>query len=190
MQCPAGVLNGCADESGAGVIRAQPGHELLMANFYAVNEEHLRPWTPKVPLEHHSLTAWKQRLLDREEDFNKGFSAHFIGVDVTESFVIGSCSLSNVIQGGFKSCFMGYSVAHRYEGQGYMQRIVKHAIEYAFNELQLHRIMANHMPVNERSAGLLKKLGFEKEGYARNYLYINGRWEDHVLTALLNPQQE
>lgn len=171
-------------------IRAKPGHELLMANFFAVNEEHLRPWTPKVPIEHHSLAAWRQRLLDREQDFINGASAHFIAVDATESFVIGSCSLGNVVHGAFKSCYLGYSVAKRYEGQGYMKGLVLHAIDYAFNEMKLHRIMANHMPINERSAGLLKKLGFEKEGYARKYLFINGRWEDHVLTALLNPQQE
>jgi ribosomal-protein-alanine N-acetyltransferase len=46
--------------------------------------------------------------------------------------------------------------------------------------------MANYMPANERSGKLLSRLGFEREGLAKRYLYINGRWEDHVLTALLN----
>jgi len=67
-----------------------------------------------------------------------------------------------------------------------MKKIVSHAIGYAFNEIGLHRIMANHMPDNERSAGLLKSLGFEREGYAKEYLLINGRWEDHVLNVLIN----
>ena len=44
--------------------------------------------------------------------------------------------------------------------------------------------MANHLPRNERSARLLARLGFEREGYARRYLQIAGVWEDHVLTAL------
>ncbi|KFN17466.1 hypothetical protein JM66_20365 [Aeromonas bestiarum] len=38
-----------------------------------------------------------------------------------------------------------------------------------------------------RSGALLERLGFEREGLARDYLMINGRWEDHVLTARLNP---
>ncbi len=67
-----------------------------------------------------------------------------------------------------------------------MTQIVRHAIDYAFNNLRLNRISANYMPRNTRSARLLQKLGFEKEGYARRYLHINGRWEDHILTALLN----
>jgi ribosomal-protein-alanine N-acetyltransferase len=39
-----------------------------------------------------------------------------------------------------------------------------------------------------RSGRLLGRLGFVIEGYARDYLLVNGRWEDHVLTSLINPQ--
>jgi ribosomal-protein-alanine N-acetyltransferase len=47
--------------------------------------------------------------------------------------------------------------------------------------------MANHVPRNERSARLLARLGFEREGYAKRYLQIAGTWEDHVLTAKTRP---
>jgi ribosomal-protein-alanine N-acetyltransferase len=43
------------------------------------------------------------------------------------------------------------------------------------------------MPSNERSAAVLKRCGFKVEGHATAYLLINGRWEDHVLTAITNP---
>jgi ribosomal-protein-alanine N-acetyltransferase len=56
-----------------------------------------------------------------------------------------------------------------------------------FNQLQLHRVMATYMTANQRSAALLKRLGFEKEGYAKSYMNISGTWEDHILTALVNP---
>jgi ribosomal-protein-alanine N-acetyltransferase len=46
--------------------------------------------------------------------------------------------------------------------------------------------MANYMPANERSGKLLKRLGFTVEGYARDYLFIAGAWQDHVLTSLAN----
>ena len=57
---------------------------------------------------------------------------------------------------------------------------------YMFADLGLHRIMAGYLPHNDRSGKLLDRLGFEKEGLARKYLKINGRWEDHVLTSLIN----
>ena len=68
-----------------------------------------------------------------------------------------------------------------------MHEVVTAGIDYLFGERGLHRIMAGYMPANLRSGALLERLGFEREGYAKDYLMINGRWEDHVLTALLNP---
>jgi ribosomal-protein-alanine N-acetyltransferase len=82
---------------------------------------------------------------------------------------------------------MGYAVEKRYQGRGLMKKLCDHAIGYAFSELQLNRIMANYMPCNQRSERLLRRLGFVEEGLARNYLKINERWEDHVLTSLVNP---
>ena len=66
-----------------------------------------------------------------------------------------------------------------------MSEAVKRAIQYMFEEQKIHRIMANYMPSNERSAQLLHKLGFTIEGLAKEYLLINGQWEDHVLTSLI-----
>jgi [ribosomal protein S5]-alanine N-acetyltransferase len=60
-------------------------------------------------------------------------------------------------------------------------------IAYAFNDMGLHRIMANYIPTNERSGRLLRRLGFVVEGYARDYLFLAGNWQDHILTSLINP---
>ncbi len=46
---------------------------------------------------------------------------------------------------------------------------------------------ANHPPENERSAKVLARLGLTKEGLAREYLFLNEKWHDHVLNALINP---
>lgn len=69
-----------------------------------------------------------------------------------------------------------------------MHEALQAGIAYVFNELRLHRVMAGYMPRNLRSARVLGRLGFVIEGYARDYLLVDGRWEDHVLTALVNPQ--
>lgn len=45
------------------------------------------------------------------------------------------------------------------------------------------------MPRNERSPRVLERCGFVREGFARAYLKIAGRWEDHVLTALVNASE-
>jgi ribosomal-protein-alanine N-acetyltransferase len=55
----------------------------------------------------------------------------------------------------------------------------------AFNALRLHRIEAATMLNNFASMRVLESVGFGREGMARGYLKINGRWEDHVLYARL-----
>ncbi|MDG2718812.1 30S ribosomal protein S5 alanine N-acetyltransferase, partial [Vibrio parahaemolyticus] len=49
------------------------------------------------------------------------------------------------------------------------------------------RIQAGYMPHNKRSEAVLEHVGFNREGYAKDYLLINGEWQDHVLTSLINP---
>jgi ribosomal-protein-alanine N-acetyltransferase len=111
---------------------------------------------------------------------------HFIATNDSETHVIGTCSISNIARGVFQSCHMGYSVDRSFEGQGNMQELAEYTIEYVFTELKLHRIIANHMPENKRSEALLQRLGFEREGYAKRFLQIDGEWEDHVLNSLIN----
>ena len=170
------------------IIRAQPGHEEIIAQYFSDNAVHLKPWSPLVPKNHHTADAWRRRLLERELEFDGGLSVHFIGIDDSSGQMIGSCSISNIVRGVFQACHMGYSIAEKYQGQGCMKQITEYAINYAFTDLKLHRIMANYMPNNLRSEALLQSLGFEREGYAKQYILINGRWEDHVLTSLINPR--
>jgi len=83
------------------------------------------------------------------------------------------------------ACNMGYSVAEEFEGLGLMQEIARAGICYIFDVVGLHRIMANHAPSNERSEKMLRRLGFEREGYAKAYLKIADKWEDMVLNSLI-----
>ena len=74
--------------------------------------------------------------------------------------------------------------------QGYMTEAIKTAVDYAFKELNLHRIEANIMPKNKASLKVVEKLGFINEGISKKYLKINGSWEDHIHMVLLNEELE
>lgn len=100
--------------------------------------------------------------------------------------MLGHCSLTQIVYGPFQACYMGFGVAFGAQGKGIAHQLCQHAISYAFNDIGLHRIMANYMSHNNRSAKLLSRLGFEKEGLARDYLKISGEWQNHMLTSLMN----
>jgi len=82
---------------------------------------------------------------------------------------------------------LGFSIARRFEGKGLMREALIAATNFMFEREGLHRIMANFRPENIRSERLLTSIGFRREGFARSYLQINGRWADHVLTSMINP---
>jgi ribosomal-protein-alanine N-acetyltransferase len=100
--------------------------------------------------------------------------------------VVGNLSLVHIVRGVLQACTLGYALAAEAQGQGYMLEAVRGSVAYAFGPLGLHRVMADYMPRNRRSAAVLRQAGFVIEGYAREYLLINGRWEDHVLSAITN----
>jgi ribosomal-protein-alanine N-acetyltransferase len=101
--------------------------------------------------------------------------------------VIGRVNYTQIARGPFQSCMLGYAIDGVHEGRGLMREALEATIEHVFTVIGLHRIQASFVPDNHRSGRLLERLGFAREGLAKNYLYINGAWRDHVLTARLNP---
>ncbi len=155
------------------------------------NAAHLAPWEPRRnPALAYDLEwrrgALAQRRADAEADRGHAFLARMRDGARTGE-IVASVTLSNVVRGAFQACHLGYSVDAAHEGRGIAFEAVGAVVRFAFAELRLHRVMANYQPVNERSGKLLRRLGFTVEGYARDYLFIDGAWRDHVLTALSDP---
>jgi ribosomal-protein-alanine N-acetyltransferase len=157
--------------------------------FVKENRKHHAPWSPPQPRGYYTEAFWRKRLATAREEFKRGQSMRLVICERRQRRgpVIGDCNFTNIIRGPFQACFLGYRLDRRAVGQGLMYEALRAAIAYAFDDLRLHRIMANYMPVNERSGRLLRRLGFVVEGYAHDYLFIAGDWRDHILTALTNP---
>lgn len=164
-----------------------PDQAPMILDFYRRNRDHLTPWEPLRDDHFYTLSYWHNRLQDSYSQFFNGTGVNLVALDPAGERVIATCNFSNIMMGIFKACHLGYAIDRQHEGLGLMQEILTAAIDYLFREQGLHRIMACYMPANLRSGALLERLGFEREGYAREYLMINGRWEDHILTSLINP---
>lgn len=163
------------------------GDAAALMEYFIRNEAFFRPWEPRRPAAFNQEGYWVEQVALRELQQIEKSASYWVAENAYDGQIVAHCSLTNIIHGAFKAAYMGYAIDQRYQAKGLMKALCLDAISYAFNELSLNRIMANHMPSNNRSAALLRSLGFSREGLAKRYLKINGRWEDHVLNALLNP---
>ena len=156
------------------------------------NIEHHKRWEPPRHASYRTVDMQRRVLARHSYDFAQGNAACMLVLDPSAAAdtVIGRCNFSEVVRGPFQACFLGYSIDRDYEGKGYMSEALRAALAWAFAELRLHRVMANYRPENERSGKLLERLGFVREGFAKEYLFIDGAWADHVLTALTTPHPE
>ncbi len=162
-----------------------------IVQFFSQNKEFFQPTDPPRPSNFYTPGYWNRRVDSMAAEFIQDRACHLFIFDpaspASESAVIGYANLSNIIRGAFHACYLGYGIARQHEGKGFMSESLRMVIQFAFNQLALHRIMANYLPENEKSGRLLARLGFIQEGYARDYLFIGGKWRDHILTSLTNP---
>ena len=167
----------CSDDAGA------------LLGFHQRNREHLKRWSPPAPDDFLTLGYWRRWAAASRTLYEQDRAARLVlrHVLLADGPIIGQINFSNVIRGAFQSAHVGYHIDAEVEGRGIMTEALRLAVGFAFSTLRLHRVQANYIPDNERSARLLERVGFEREGYARDYLFIDGSWRDHVLTALINP---
>ncbi len=98
--------------------------------------------------------------------------------------IVGWLNVSEIVRGALQGAFLGYGGVAGFAGQGYMTEAVRLVVREAFGPLGLHRLEANIQPQNHASIALVKRCGFEKEGFSPRYLKIAGRWRDHERWAI------
>ena len=155
--------------------------------YHRENEKFHAPFEPQKPQDFFHENRWAKQLETNHADFENGQSMRLWLFKRKEEKIAGSVNFTNVVRGPFQACNLGYGLDENEQGKGLMSEALKAAISFVFQEWRLHRIQANYLSHNRRSAKLLEKLGFEVEGLAKNYLLIAGKWRDHVLSSLTNP---
>lgn len=158
--------------------------------YYIDNRAHFAPWDPVRDETFYTIERMERWIRDDRDAATRDAGYHFILFlrDDLQGPIVGTIGLSNVVRGVFRAAHLGYSLDERHVGHGYMHEALRAVIDYAFGPLDLHRLMANYQPTNERSAKVLARLGFDIEGYAKRYLFLGGAWRDHVLTARVNDE--
>lgn len=152
--------------------------------YYKENKAYLEPFEPVRDREFFTLSGQVQDLTDNYKQFLNGTSVGF-GI-YKDKKVIGKIRLSNIVRGVFQNAFVGYSIDEKEQGKGYMKEALSLVLDYAFEDLELHRVEATTLVDNERSQSVLSACGFKEIGISESYLLINGKWRDHKIFYRLN----
>jgi ribosomal-protein-alanine N-acetyltransferase len=155
------------------------------AELRALSRAHLTPWEPTWSQDDLSRAMYRRRLRAYAKDVHNDVSYPYFIFENATGALIGGVTLSNIRRGSAQTASLGYWMGAPYAGRGHMREAVRLLLPMSFNALRLHRIEAATMLKNFASMRVLEAAGFQREGLARSYLKINGRWEDHLLYARL-----
>jgi ribosomal-protein-alanine N-acetyltransferase len=162
-------------------------HAETVQDYLLRNKAFFKPWSPIPAPDFFELESIEKRMHQEKWNASQKKQLRFYIFSVTDKakqYILGDIHYSNLIFGAFQSCFLGYKTDQRACGKGIMTEALQATNAYLFEHWGLHRIEANIMPSNKASLRVVEKLNFDKEGLARNYLNINGQWEDHLRFAL------
>jgi ribosomal-protein-alanine N-acetyltransferase len=157
----------------------------VWAELRAESRAYLTPWEPTWPADDLTRTAFRRRIRRYQAEIREDRAYPLFIFRQTDYALLGGITLSNVARGMTQTATLGYWMGERHANKGYMTKAVRAIAPFAFGALNLHRLEAACLPHNAASMRLLEKVGFRREGVARGLVCINGRWQDHVVYALL-----
>jgi len=168
----------------------QSGDYAEWAALREASRTFLVPWEPTWPADDLTRGAFRRRLKRYAEDVRNDLAYAFLIVRSDDNAMIGGLTLANIRRGVAQAGSIGYWIGAPFARKGYMTSAMRVLIPFCFGTLRLHRMEAACIPGNTASIRLLENTGFQREGYARSYLCINGTWQDHLLYARLKDDSE
>ena len=169
------------------VLRAPRGRDYnSWRNLRRRSRDFLRPFEPRWTEADLNRQAFTARLWRGRQEARNGTDYSFLVYEKTSAgqVLVGGITISNVRRRAAQFATLGYWMGEEFAGRGLMSESVGILLPFFFDTLGLHRLQAAFLPHNAASRRVLEKNGFHEEGYAENYLQIDGKWADHVLFAL------
>ena len=148
-------------------------------------ETFLRDWEPDWSVDHFSRKAFRNRVYwaYRSSEEKRALALFLSRRD--DGRLMGAITLDNIRRGPSQSASVGYWIGPEFSRQGFMSEALAAVVDHAFGALDLSRVEAACLAENAASRALLERSGFIREGVAKSYLQICGRWRDHLIYSNL-----
>ena len=148
------------------------------------NKDFLQEWLewPKFYHEEKNVIDYVSSIIDR---FNND-EEYVYDIYYNDEFT-GCIGLQNISKMDNR-CEIGYWLSKKYNGKGIMTSAVKAILEYAFNELNFHKVSILCAPLNHKSNAIIKRCGLELEAVLRENELLNGKYIDSNLYSVLKDE--
>ena len=101
--------------------------------------------------------------------------------------LVGDCGLQ-VLLHDVRQAQLGITLSTTYQGQGLATEAVTAVLDYAFVELDMHRVITVVDCLNTASVALFERIGLRREGQFLKNVWFKGRWADEYLFAVLQAE--
>lgn len=165
-------------------LRLRLLEEADLADLFEVNgDPEVTRFLPYATWEAPSAgNAWFKRMVDLQAS---GGALQFVVVDKATEKAIGTCLLFRHDEGSARA-ELGFVLGRKYWGGGYMSEALTALIDCAFENMGMRRLEAEANPRNSASGKLLRRLGFVREGLARQRWVSKGTPHDVESYGLLH----
>ena len=153
-----------------------------MVEYLSPKDVYLTTLNIPHPYTEASAEAWIGKRMEHTQRAGKEVS---FAIRDPNNKMIGAVGADSHEPGTSHRAEIGYWLAKPYWGQGIMTDVVGAYIQYAFNELQLLKLVAHVFEFNAASARVLEKNGFKLEGKLRKHHRKDGELVDALIYGLL-----
>ena len=101
--------------------------------------------------------------------------------------MVGDCGL-HILRGDPRQAMIGFTFDSSQQGKGYATEAVLRLLDYVFNSLNKHRVIATTDCENTKSIALLERIGMRREGHFLQNIWFKGAWGDEYQYAILKSE--
>ena len=170
---------------GDGIAMRRMSHDYDQQRYDAIisSREHLLPWMPWAHF-YQNFDEMPKFIDTQIEAFDKGA---ILGYDIIYNGIfVGAIDLHN-LSAEHRRCEIGYWLDQKYTGKGIASRRAAKITEYAFNKIDIHRVIIQAATQNKASCAVAERLDFTFEGTLRDNELLDSRYYDTNVYAKLNP---
>jgi ribosomal-protein-serine acetyltransferase len=161
-------------------------HAGSLLNLVNANRDYLREWLPWVD-QMQTVANFKQYIIDTNKRAVEGTDLGY--AIIIDKNIVGRMGMHRINHQN-KIGEIGYWLAGDLQGRGVVTKCCKTLIGHGFTVLDLNRIEIKCGVGNHKSMAIPEKLGFKKEGILRQAEWLNGKFIDLYLYALLKEEWE